>query len=363
MINPYKNVNWENVKYLVSSTHEHIHDYLPESLEPDKDSNTPVLQSKYDYGLRHFAISEHSPSINRYPLSDHMHDVPADIVESPNTEIRYFGDFSLHFLTIGCEYRSTDNPDFQFYDENGDLRAGPLLSERHHGEIIDYVLTKLRYEDGGGLVVAHPQRYPTFREIVRFLDYHPLVIGIEVWNLRSGTNYDRFESDSFDMWDNILKTGRECIGTFGTDIGTWTEETKGRAVLLVDEEDDYNAMKAYRKGNFFGAMKGGLHFTNIQAGENSIFIETDGADKITFIYYKLNKLSGIDVQEQRFETTFDSDSAQLNVDKDFIYARVVAEKGDESIYSQAFMYKNKKEVDEHNEKKEEEKNAIFSVLL
>ncbi len=122
----------------------------------------------------------------------------------------------------------------------------------------------LLHADGGGITLNHPtqdrQRYETF------LDFDPRVLGIEVWNqLTSGFGSSKgFYDDSpgprlhfYQLWDDLLRTGRRCWGFFVKDHNTFG---RGRNVLLVPKAEgsaastEAEALRAYRKGAFFGAV-------------------------------------------------------------------------------------------------------------
>jgi len=60
-------------------------------------------------------------------------------------------------------------------------------------------------------------------------------------------------SNSEDYWDHVLRTGRQCFGFFVPDWGLW----RGCNVLLVKERTVEACLRAYRQGNFYGAIFGG----------------------------------------------------------------------------------------------------------
>jgi hypothetical protein len=93
------------------------------------------------------------------------------------------------------------------------------------------------------------------------------VLGIEVWNQltsgfgSSGGFYDRSNAPKlhfYQLWDDILRTGRRCWGFFVKDHNTYG---RGRNVLLVPKLDSRSsaereaaALRAYRNGTFFGSV-------------------------------------------------------------------------------------------------------------
>ncbi len=135
------------------------------------------------------------------------------------------------------------------------------------GEVIDGEKRGgLLYADGGGITLNHPTG--KMENYVEMLDFDPRVLGIEVWNhLSSGFGASGYVDSMdgtppphyfYDLWDQILATGRRCWGFFVKDH---TIYGRGRNVLLVPsvesasrEEKEATALRAYRNGSFFGAV-------------------------------------------------------------------------------------------------------------
>jgi hypothetical protein len=95
----------------------------------------------------------------------------------------------------------------------------------------------LLHADGGGITLNHPTQ--DRKLYAMFLDFDPRVLGIEVWNqLTSGFGSSKgFYDDSegphlhfYQLWDDLLRTGRRCWGFFVKDHNTFG---RGRNVLLV----------------------------------------------------------------------------------------------------------------------------------
>lgn len=123
----------------------------------------------------------------------------------------------------------------------------------------------LQYADGGGVTLNHPTGKIT--DYLPMLDFDPRVLGIEVWNqLTSGFGSSRGFYDQsggptlhfYQLWDDILRTGRRCWGFFVKDHNTYG---RGRHVLLVPKLDTLSAaeresaaLRAYRQGSFFGSV-------------------------------------------------------------------------------------------------------------
>jgi hypothetical protein len=123
----------------------------------------------------------------------------------------------------------------------------------------------LQYPDGGGMTLNHPTG--KLADYLPMLDFDPRVLGIEVWNqLTSGFGSSRGFYDQsggpnlhfYQLWDDILRTGRRCWGFFVKDHNTYG---RGRNVLLVPKLDALSttgresaALRAYRQGAFFGSV-------------------------------------------------------------------------------------------------------------
>jgi hypothetical protein len=124
---------------------------------------------------------------------------------------------------------------------------------------------KLQYPDGGGMTLNHPTG--KLADYLPMLDFDPRVLGIEVWNqLTSGFGSSRGFYDQsggpnlhfYQLWDDILRSGRRCWGFFVKDHNTYG---RGRNVLLVPKLDamttterEAAALRAYRRGTFFGSV-------------------------------------------------------------------------------------------------------------
>jgi hypothetical protein len=143
------------------------------------------------------------------------------------------------------------------------------------GEMIDGKRSGgLLHGDDGGLTLNHPTG--KLADYAPMLDFDPRVLGIEVWNqLTSGFGSSRGFYDHsgepnlhfYQLWDDILRTGRRCWGFFVKDHNTFG---RGRNVLLVPKlsalppaEREATALRAYRKGAFFGSV------ASLAASENA----------------------------------------------------------------------------------------------
>jgi hypothetical protein len=128
----------------------------------------------------------------------------------------------------------------------------------------------LLHADGGGLTLNHPTG--ALKDYAPMLDFDERVLGIEVWNqLTSGFGSSRgFYDHSMEapmhfyrLWDEILRSGRRCWGFFVKDHNTFG---RGRNVLLLPPmtgleppQREALALRAYRRGCFFGAVSALAH--------------------------------------------------------------------------------------------------------
>lgn len=132
-------------------------------------------------------------------------------------------------------------------------------------DVFREALAKLQHPDGGGMTLNHPNG--KLASYLPMLDFDPRVLGIEVWNQltsgfgSSGGFYDNSGASClhfYQLWDDILRTGRRCWGFFVKDHMT---NGRGRNVLLVPKLDGLShagreaaALRAYRRGAFFGSV-------------------------------------------------------------------------------------------------------------
>ena len=188
--------------------------------------------------------------------------VPEGILEAPNAEHHRFTDSNMHMCSPGSWFAS------------GTFDAHDRFKTRSHGynfgtgepwrTSVSRMLDALAYPDGGGVTINHPEWSKlTDAHIWEVLDYDPRVLGIEVYNqsCNSKANWRWGRTYCEGFWDRALVTGRQCFGFFVPDWGI----TQGVNVLLVPEKTVQACLQAYRKGNFYGAIKGRglLRFTSI----------------------------------------------------------------------------------------------------
>lgn len=249
MLNPYASVNFDTAAHIKSFSHMHI------------TNNTRFQQAVAD-GYRHFCPSNYQPSKPYYPLSEYYTNIPSDVIGSPNSEKVKLIDGG-HICGIGsfCE---------GYGHEESSVKT-PWKT------VFDDVLSQLQYPDAGGITLNHPDDFNT-KLRCEMLDYDDRVLGIEIFNnseehAREGYNepfYKGWYKQYLTLWDNILRTGRRCWGFAVTD---WQDDVYkpwyGSNILIVPEFTEYQCLKAYRDGNFYGIIKDtGLRFSEIYYNPN-----------------------------------------------------------------------------------------------
>lgn len=314
IVNPYQGVDWKRWKQIVSVSHLHI------------TSQEQLDKACARMNIRHLPISNYYPSAPCYPAADALvgqhrprqgfgvvyqgrpidgpidwnriitdektgwvnelpeakrkelplkaggkmfQNIPADLIISPNAEHHGFTDTSLHANSIGSLYASgTFDADKSFLTAKHGYCAGTGLPwEKVFAGILDQML----FPDAGGITLNHPtwSRLP-FPQVCRMLDFDPRVLGIEVFNNTCAIGYgDPNRGWAYQLWDDVLATGRRCLGFFTPDhaIG------KGQNILLVTEFNERECLRAYRRGTFYGAIEGtGLQFSNITLADGTLFV-------------------------------------------------------------------------------------------
>ena len=198
---------------------------------------------------------------------------PKGVLEAPNAEHHSFrrkdGSWfeGLHLCAPGSAYASGT---FDAHDRMGTNSAGYFFgSGEYWGTAVDRMIAGLVFPDGGGVTINHPTWSNLKREeILELLDWDPRVLGIEV--LENGENSEGY-------WDWVLATGRQCYGFFVPDWGYKNDAAFGVNVLVVPERTAHACLKAYRDGNFYGALRGmgELAFKKITFEGRSCVAETD----------------------------------------------------------------------------------------
>ena len=324
MFNPYKNVDFASCIPIVSISHAHA-------------TTQAVFNRLYAGGCRHMAISNYRPSVPYYPLPyGNITDIPSDAIACPNAEhFAFTGLPDVHCNGMGVVYSSgTESSGWKI-----DWKSG-----------FTTLLSNLLYPDGGGITINHPawtnrNQINLSAELAeRMLDFDDRVLGVEAI-----TAYERNQArgtdwwDSRDFWDEILLTGRRCLGFAVPDHGAEAyaaygltgEEWTGQNVLLLPsnsattgENANHSCLKAYRNGEFYCRVKQGTFaFTNISVSGHTLSASTNSGTKIRFI-------------EDGNATEYNGTSASHIASDSSVYCRIEAEdSNDNLLLSQAIIFR------------------------
>lgn len=374
---PYSDVNWEESIQINTSSHMHctnmdmLNVYLKHNYELFAISNyypaAPTYPGAAAMVSRGYPVWNHPVSINgklvdgpfdwnelisqwadelsperreRLPLKENRKKMfprwPKNVLEIPNSEHHHFrydnGEYirDLHMCCPGSFYISGS---FDARDELGTyshlgIDFGNGLCWK---EAVDRMCAELMIPDGGGVTINHPKWSKLDREfILEMLDYDPRILGMEV--LEYGANSENY-------WDWVLSTGRQCYGLFVPDWGALKDiPIFGANVLIVPEKTVEACLRAYRKGNFYGATRGygELRFTSISFKDNVLRASTDKPAK-----FQVKSACGVvaEFEGTEFEYTPVPDGFSCGPGAD-VFLRIVATAADgcgEVLYSQPFM--------------------------
>jgi hypothetical protein len=212
--------------------------------------------------------------------------LPEGVLEAPNAEHHnFFGDdgkriVRLHLNAPGSAFASGTFDQWQKRMFQTGVRGGyDFGSGEHWRTAVDRMIEGLIYPDGGGVTINHPKWSSHDRMfLLKMLDYDPRILGIEV--VEGGAN----KSEAY--WDWVLATGRQCFGFFVPDHSIRRKDGAfGVNVLVTPERSVHACLKAYREGNFYGALHGlnELKFTRIAFNGTTVEAETDKPARFTVI--------------------------------------------------------------------------------
>lgn len=384
MKNPYKDLNIETAHKVQSMSHEHAGQI---------GTTEEAIDELYGYGFRHFAFSEYGRflpidenkifpedyygSAPVYPLNRWHSNPPSDIIASPNSEVFDYPGLG-HIITLGsfAGHFGHNNQHFGIEEYEGNAlwdvsQEKQIVLSEETG--FDYIKNGIndpngpgtiggfQYPDGGGLYEAHSNNHT---RVISLMDTYMYFLGMAMYNDRRDPNDPKSPNTGrgyhIAAWDEVLKTGRFCYGFGESDRGR-----RGCNILLLDDISEQNALKAYREGRFYTKTAWGdtgLCFKKINATEDGIYVETEGAVSglklITergvvaetsgnAIEYKLPVKFGIrDVTYIRAEAKGALFTDQEKPEKEWPlenYADGV--RYDDEIYTQPIMYRTKEQVD------------------
>jgi hypothetical protein len=200
-------------------------------------------------------------------------DLPEGIIEAPNAEHHSFSDSHAHLCAPGSAYASgTFDVRDRFQTRKNGYNFGCGEPWR---KSVDRILDALIVPDGGGVTVNHPT-WSRMKDddLFAMLDYDPRVLGIEVYNFSGGDKkyYPWSDYWSENYWDRTLATGRQC---FGFSVPDWSP-TRGVNILVVPEKTMEACLRAYRRGDFYFGIFGGIvSFTHVSFDGRNFKAGTD----------------------------------------------------------------------------------------
>lgn len=319
MINPYQNVDWNNITKIPSISHCHVAwDSIYSQAEQQLFFDRVVAG-----GIRHFAISNYYPSDPDYPLSDRYQNIPADAIASPNAEQHGFARWgAMHLNSLGSFFSSGSPRDR--IDNTWVPRQPVGVNGATWQSILPQIFADLQYADGGGVTINHPAWSNLTEDVIlEMLDFDERVLGLEIYNQSSERQNQT--GWAITLWDTVLSTGRKCWGFCTPDhdaeqgIIPWL----GRNILLTTDVTEHGCLKAYRDGAFYSQLNNtNLCFSNIGIQDNLFTVMAENADTVTVI---------IDGES----TVFQGNSASVSVPPGSVYVRAEAQSTDDRIFSNA----------------------------
>lgn len=263
VINPYENINWASCLKIPSLSHAHSRVW--QYNEQPKADLQKYMDRAAGAGIKHTAWSNYHDPEPFYPLEDWFETIPNGVIGSPNAEFGYFSDLGYERMHVNS--------------------LGSFISGDHYGprawkDFYPKALKQLQYKDAGGITINHPKySWLTAELIMPLLQSDPRVLGIEIansWIIEDGGEI------STDIWDEILSNGQRawgfCVPDHGVEYGA---KFTGQNILLVHELTEYNCLKAYRNGSFYGKLfDSDLAFTNVSYSNNVFSVAAPLADSI-----------------------------------------------------------------------------------
>ena len=255
---------------------------------------------------------------------------PKDMLEAPNAEHHSFSDITphLHICAPGSSLTSGHFDKWGAFGlSNHGIKLGFQLPWR---EAFKLLLDNLITPDGGGITINHPHwSYLPHETLTMLLDFDPRVLGIEVYN----SNCDDSYSGSSEVeWDRVLASGRQCFGFFTQDHLPAARIWRGRNILLVEEHSAEACLRAYRQGNFYGAITGsGLRFEYINFDGKELKARADRE-----VFWQMITAQGISSEGKSREFSYTLKEGDREKYKFLrLTARVLREP--EKLYTQPFM--------------------------
>lgn len=197
-------------------------------------------------------------------------------------------------------------------------------------DVVNGIFSNLLYPDAGGMTINHPKWSGLSVEDCKLLlDFDKRVLGLEYFN-QTCNELTPDSGNAWDMWDEILITGRRCWGFSSPDHYVSYNDSPNfpKIILLINGEiNTYSCLKAYRSGAFYGTLvDSGLAFNEISLNGNTISVQTNESANISMVCDKVR-------------TTITGTSATFTVPANATYARIEAVNGDDAIYSNPIILK------------------------
>lgn len=366
---PYSNLDWSAIHQLQGATHAHC--------STDED-----FQALMQQGMRFATLANYYPSAPYYPaasickntfrisqkgfvengkyrdeeiffkelisqwqgdvedgLFDTLPDtpgeklfsgIPEDLLEAPNAEHHSFSDITphLHICAPGSALVTGHFDRLRKFrlDAHG-IQTGFQLPWR---EAFQMLLDHLITPDGGGITINHPHwSYLPPEMLEMLLDFDPRVLGIEVYNANCD---DSYSGSSEVEWDHLLRTGRQCFGFFTQDHLPKSRIWRGRNILLVNELSAEACLRAYREGNFYGAVTGdGLRFEYIDFDGTTLNARADRQ-----VFWQMITKQGISSEGKSQEFSY---TLKKGEKEKFTFLRLTARvpHEPEKLFTQPFM--------------------------
>jgi hypothetical protein len=258
--------------------------------------------------------------------------IPEDIIFSPNSEQHSFTNSSLHACAVGSMFCSGT---FDAHDEFLTKTNGYCAGTGQPWQVIfRKILDNMQFADSGGITINHPVWSGLkYEQIVEMLDFDPRVLGIEIYNDLCATGYgDPNRGWGLKFWDQVLSTGRRCLGFFVPDhtVG------KGKNILLVPDFNERECLRSYRKGAFYGVViDTDLQFSNIVLEKNRLTVETNKPATIRIVTDK-DRISPRRTGDNAIEYQLPLDADGI---PEIIYLRIEAyDEQSGQIYSQPIRF-------------------------
>lgn len=300
--NPYKNVIWDSFKEVISTTHAHA----------TTQDQFETLAGFYE----HIALANYYPAMPYWPLDQKFENVPATLLASPNAEHSRFTGLQggVHANSLGSFISS--------------MNAETIWTLK---EMCEGTERMLQYVNGGGVTLNHPaySKY-TQEQALEFANY-PGVIALEVYNA-GGKTYDPDVSNSEQVWDWILASGKQIFGVAVPDHeiqyhSTVTSYGFGYNHVLVPTKTAQEVMLAYRNGQFYcSEYNDDLKVVSVSYSNTQAEITVSKPSTITCITATGNTVSDTEV------TTLTVPLTAANV-----YARFKVTSGNNTLYTNAFI--------------------------